>query len=508
VRNRIVGTCLALVLILPAWAADPPAPSAQPGPGDNVRAIEPSSPLAPFPPDRSIDDQARIGGKTVQYRATVGALPVFDAAGKRAADVVFSAYTVEDGTRRPVTFVFNGGPGAASGFLNIGALGPKRVQFGAKGDAPSDPIRLEDNPNSWLDLTDLVFIDPVGTGFSRSLVGQEETRRAFYGVQQDARYLAGVIYDWLKKNGRMVSDKYVAGESYGGFRTPRIVNELQVWRGVGVKGMALISPYLDGSLIAPTGNEHAGLSPMPWIIRLPSMAAANYEATGIALTPERMLEVEEYARTEFAADYLRGHSDPAALERLVKRVAAYSGLDPAVVRAVGGRLEQNFYLRERFRKQGLVGGRYDINVTYFDPDPWAPELRASDSVAATFTTVAGAMTDFITRIVGWNAPGQYAAFNPSVPQHWEGMTEQPESVSALRADLSLDPKMKVIIAHGYADMSCPYFGSKLILDQLPAMGPRDRVRLRLYPGGHMFYSRPESGAQFKADIVSLYGGAQ
>ena len=168
------------------------------------------------------------------YTATVGSLPVRDEHGKRIADVVYTAYVAEGpGAGRPVTFAFNGGPGAASCYLNLGAIGPKRVQFGANGDSPSDPAALRDNAGSWIDFTDLVFIDPVGTGFSRSLLNEDETKKRFYAVQPDIEYLSRIVYDWLLKNGRLQSPKYVVGESYGGFRGPRITHYLQTKLGVG-----------------------------------------------------------------------------------------------------------------------------------------------------------------------------------------------------------------------------------------------------------------------------------
>ena len=143
-----------------------------------------------------------MGGRTVNYDATVGSLPVLDEKGKTVADVMFIAYTVP-GAKRPVTFALNGGPGASSVYLNLGAIGPKRVQFGAEGDSPSDPAIRKDNPGSWLDFTDLVFIDPVGTGFSHSRVKEDEAKKRFYNPKADIEYLSRVIFDWLNKNERL-----------------------------------------------------------------------------------------------------------------------------------------------------------------------------------------------------------------------------------------------------------------------------------------------------------------
>ena len=164
---------------------------------------------------------------------------------------------------RPVTFALNGGPGASSVYLNLGAIGPKRVQFGAEGDSPSDPATAVDNPGTWLDFTDLVFIDPVGTGFSHSRVDEDEAKKRFYNPKADIEYLSRIIFDWLVKNERLTSRKYLVGESYGGFRGPRITYFLQTRLGVAMNGVVLVSPYLD-----PAAYTDRELSPLPWMLTL------------------------------------------------------------------------------------------------------------------------------------------------------------------------------------------------------------------------------------------------
>jgi carboxypeptidase C (cathepsin A) len=262
----------------PAFADDAPAK-------DDKAKIE----LPAMSPDKTIDQVVRIGNRVLRYKATVGHITLRDAKGKATGEVVYTAYIVPGApTARPVTFAFNGGPGAASVFLNMGAIGPKRVPFGARGDSPSDVPVLRDNPATWLDFTDLVFIDPVGTGFSRSLVDPDETKKLFYGSKQDIEYLSRVVYDWLTKNGRMTSRKYLVGESYGGYRVPRLAYYLQSQMGVGTSGLVMVSPYLDPAAI---GNE-TSLSPLPWAINLPSMAAGHYEREGRPLNPATMCDVE------------------------------------------------------------------------------------------------------------------------------------------------------------------------------------------------------------------------
>ena len=484
---------------VPALAADDAA-KADAAKGGDKDKVE----LPPFPADASVKQVIHVAGKTINYTATVGALPVRDEKGKKIAEVVFTAYTLDGprDPRRPITFAFNGGPGAASVYLNLGAIGPKRIQFGAQGNSASDPAELVDNPGTWMDFTDMVFIDPVGTGYSRSLVDEAETKKHFYQVKPDIEYLSRIVFDWLAKNGRMASPKYVVGESYGGYRAPAIAHYLQGQLGVGPSGVVMVSPYLDAR-----GGVAQDLSPLPWMINLPSMTAANYERQGKALSPEALAEVEAYTRGEFAVDLMKGRADPAAVARIVDHVTRYTGLDPALVKRMGGRVDTGTFLRELYRGEGKLASVYDSNVTTWDPFPWQNQQNAGDPILdAIIAPTTSAAVDFITRTVGWKVEGRYNALSYAVGAAWEpGYFNTIESVTDLRQALAADGKLKVLIVHGFDDLSCPFFASRLIVDQIPPMGDPGRIKLNLYPGGHMFYSRPDSQARFRKDVMALYG---
>ena len=457
----------------------------------------------PLPADKTVRQSAVIGGRTVAYDATIGKISVRDEKGKEIGQVVYTAYTMIGGGDRPVTFAFNGGPGASSVYLNMGAVGPKRVPFGVQGNAPSDAPIATDNPNSWLDFTDLVFIDPIGTGFSRSLVDEAATNKAFYANDPDIKYLSKVVFDWLVKAGRLRSPKYVMGESYGGYRAPRIAYELQSQIGVGVNGLIMVSPYLDPA----SGDGGTALSPLPWMIDLPSMAAANLERQG-RLTPAAMAEVEAYTRGDFATDLLRGRSDPQAVARLVQHVSQLTGLDPRLVQQLGGRVDTATYLREVHRADGTIGSVYDSNVTAFDPFPWSATRDSNDPILdALIAPTTSAMVDFATRVVGWKTDAQYHALSYAVNKAWDRGKPDDTPVQDLRKAIANDPHMAVLIVHGWDDLSCPFFASRLIVDQMPSFGAAERVKLRVYPGGHMFYSRQDSGAALKRDARAVYGAA-
>ncbi len=456
--------------------------------------------LPPLPDDKHVTQTIKVDGKTLKYTATVGSLPVRDEKGKKTGEVVFTAYTVP-GKDRPVTFALNGGPGASSVYLNLGAIGPKKVAFGGEGDTPSEPPILHDNPGTWLGFTDLVFIDPIGTGYSRALVDDKQAIKDFYSTDVDITYLSRIMYDWLVKNGRMDSRKYYAGESYGGFRGPRITAYMQTQLGVAMSGVILISPYLD-----PGAWSDDTVSPLPWMTTLPSIAAAHLEREG-KLSAAAMAPIIAYTRGEYATTLMKGRSDPAATEAMIKKVTELTGLDPVFVRRSGGRIETQAYLREVYRAEGKLGSRYDSNVTAWDPFPYAPHQETGDPIlTGIIAPTTTAMVHFVTQTVGWKAEGRYNALSYEVNRLWHQDDDARDgSVRQLRQAVANDAKLRVLIAHGWDDLSCPFMVSVLAVDQMPAMGDPTRVQVREYPGGHMFYSRAESQALLTADVKKLYG---
>jgi carboxypeptidase C (cathepsin A) len=455
--------------------------------------------LPPLPADAHIEQSTQLAGQNLRYVVTVGTLPLKDKEGHTSGEVVFTSYIVA-GKDRPVTFALNGGPGASSVYLNLGAIGPKRVAFGSEGDSPSDQASLQDNPGTWLDFTDLVFIDPIGTGFSRAVVPEAEAKKLFYSTKPDIEYLSRIIYTWLVKNERLHARKYLVGESYGGFRGPKITHYLQTELGVAMNGVVLVSPYLN-----PEIDVNRDMSPIPWMMTLPSITAANLERKD-QLTSAKMSEVIAYTRGEYATDLMKGRSDPEATPRVVKRVTELTGLEPEFVKRSGGRLETQAFLREVFREQGKLGSRYDPNVTSWDPFPWDPDQRSNDpvleSIIAPTTT---AMVDFVTRVVGWKTDARYNALSYEVNRLWDRNEELKKGASEdLRESVAADSKLRVLIVHGWDDLSCPFMGSILTVDQMPLMGDQSRVQVKEYPGGHMFYSRPGSQAMLRKDVMEMY----
>ncbi|WP_370691274.1 S10 family peptidase [Bradyrhizobium sp.] len=470
-----------------------------------------SNPLVPeqgrLPPDSTTRHTLALPGRTLDFTATAGSIPLFNDKREPQADIAFTAYQLNgaDARTRPVTFLFNGGPGASSAWLQFGAAGPWRLAINADAVTSSASPDLMPNAETWLDFTDLVFIDPVGTGYSRFVAGGEEVRKRFYSVDGDVNAIALVIRRWLEKSDRLLSPKFVAGESYGGIRGPKIVRNLQVDQGVGVKGLILVSPLFDY-------REFTGSSLLQYVWSLPSMAAVAREAKGGkeggegGVTRADLADVERYAAGEFLGDLIKGSADAEATTRLADRVAALTGIDQAVSRRLAGRLGVGEFRREFDRRNGKVTGRYDASVSGFDPYPDSSFHRfgdpSGDALAAPLTSAA---VDLTRRTLNWRPDGSYQLLNGAVQGAWDfgrGINP-PESLSQLRQILALDPKLKLLVAHGLFDLATPYFGSKILLDQLPAYASPERVKLTVYPGGHMFYSRDGARQAFRSEVEAL-----
>jgi carboxypeptidase C (cathepsin A) len=479
-------------------------PSGQKSEGTGGRGAAPSSPAAAeqhrLPPDSRTKQTLALPGRTLDFQATAGSIRLFDDKGEPQADIAYTAYQLDgtDSATRPVTFLFNGGPGAASAYLQLGNVGPWRLAINADTVSSSTAPDLQPNAETWLDFTDLVFIDPVGTGYSRFVATGEDVRKRFYSVDGDVNSIAATIRRWLEKSDRLLSPKFIVGESYGGIRGPKIVRNLQTQRGVGVKGLILISPVLDF-------REYSGSSLLQYVASLPTMAAVAREAKS-SVTRADMADVERYAQSDFLADLIKGEADAEATTRLADRVAALTGIDQAVSRRLAGRFGVAEFRREFDRRNGKVTGRYDASVRGFDPNPDSSAYHFDDpSGEPLIAPLTSAAVDLTTRKLNWRPDGAYELLNGAVEKAWDfsrGLNPT-ESISQLRQILALDPKLKLLVGHGLFDLATPYFGTKILLDQLPAYASPERVKLDVYPGGHMFYSRDAARQAFRGEVQAL-----
>ncbi|HUA55581.1 MAG TPA: hypothetical protein VMB81_25580 [Candidatus Sulfotelmatobacter sp.] len=523
-RIPVVVALLALLVSGPALrAADAPPKSAPPhhappehatseGATPEHEAGQRGEPKRIAPPaDVTTDHTLRFGSRQIAYRATAGTLPLHDEAkGDVTADLFYVAYamTGQDAATRPITFVFNGGPGAASAYLHLGTLGPRVLAFTDDHDSLSTTRRLVDNPETWLDFTDLVFVDPVGTGYSRGVGTEEEIAKRFWGVKQDVEAMAAFVRLYLTRADRLASPKYLAGESYGGFRAARLAEALQGHEGIAISGAFMVSPVLEFETIS--GSAY---SPLAWALRLPSYAATALEAAG-KLSPQALGDVEHFALGDYLTALASGPHDPAVAARIDEALATYTGLKRELIAQQHERIPLNVFIKEFRRADGRVLSRYDTAVS--DPDPFPASLgpRGGDAILqgtiAPFTT---AFVGYARDELGFKTDQPYHLLNGRVSNKWDwksgGLSGDfgegfPGSLDELREALALNPRLRVVIAHGMTDLVTPYFATHYLIDQLPALGPEPRVVLKLYAGGHMMYLRPAMRAQLHQDAAELY----
>ncbi len=481
--------------------ADGPAVAATASSSRDAKPEKPES--SNLPADSTTAFTLNIDGRSLAFHVTAGSLQLKDEAGAPQAVVAYVAYKLDgaDPEQRPVTFAINGGPGAASAWLHLGALGPWRLPM--NGLSPASSPALVDNAETWLDFTDLVFVDPPGTGYSRIVAPGDEARRRFWSVEGDVDGLAAAIRRWLVAERRLASPKFIVGESYGGFRGPRLAEALATDQGVGVSGLVLISPALDMAALAAGPDD-----PFPLLTRLPSYAAAVRSRAG-PVSRADLAEVERYATGDYLADWLRGPGDAAAVERMSQRVAELTGIDLQTVRRLGGRIDEETFLREFERPQGKVVAFYDATVDAYDPFPAAGRSRFHDPVLPGFEPAfTSAIVDLYERRLGWKVDDRYELINDAVEREWRwgAKLAAPESLSALRRMLALDPKFRVLIVHGLTDVQTPYFATALELAQVPDFGPPGRLTLKVYPGGHMVYANDDSRRALRDDARRLIEG--
>jgi carboxypeptidase C (cathepsin A) len=491
-----------------------PAPGQPAPPAAQSNRDSPEEPAnrragAPLPPEARSEHAVQIGGAEVRFSATVGALRVGNPAGRELGDMGFIAYvraglSADEARRRPVVFAFNGGPGSASTWLHLGALGPWRLPLKPEQITPSATAELLPNEETWLTFADVVFIDPVGTGYSRIAEaqgaenGSESARRFFYSVNGDAESVADFIQTWLRKYERLSSPKVIVGESYGGIRAPKVVHLLDTRFGVGIGTMILISPVLDF-------EGRSGTSTMQYAALLPSLAASHLERQGKTPSRDVLGDAERYARSDYLVDLLRGPRDAEAVARVSSRVATLTGLKEDTVRKLAGRVGGNAYIREVYRERELIASSYDSSVTGLDPNPYALVSRYDDPFSTgLLAPMTSAMIELYGKL-GYRTDRRYLMLGADANRSWQwgNSTTPAESVSDLRAALALDTKLHVLVAHGFTDLVTPYGASAMILDQLPAYGNASRVALKVYPGGHMFYARDPSRIAFRRDAQEV-----
>ena len=500
-RNCFAILCLALI---PAWAGVAPvalaqdAPVAASGRDPHFNAAANSAPNAArerLPPPSVTEQSIDLGARVLKFKASIGVFPIKDSSsGELLAEVVTTAFELAPGGEkaescRPVVFAFNGGPGAGSGWLDFGALGPWRLPLAGAARAPSASPAVSDNRETWLDFADLVFIDPPGTGFSRLAEG-EGARRKLWSVEGDVELLANVVRRWLQQNKKLDCPKFLVGESYGGFRAPKVARALQESENIGVDGLVLLSPALDFSWLEGRNN------PLIDAARLPSLAASHSEAK----SRSELAGAESYASGEYLTDLLRGPRDAAAQERIAGKVAALTGLSPELVRRLQGRIGANDWVFEVDPSGRSIASLYDGEVKAPNPAPGRRPQDWSDPVLDGLRAPLGAAaTDRAIGKLKWPVEARYEILNDRVSEcwNWGSQRRNLEALTDLRRAQALDPRLKILVAQGLYDLVTPYYANRLLLDLAPPVGAPDRIGFLALPGGHMFYAVDSSRAALR-----------
>ena len=451
---------------------------------------------------------------------------------KPAAEIFSVSYVATgDDEARPVTFVFNGGPGASSAYLHMGAVGPKRVEFPPDGSLPEMPPRLVENEASWLAFSDLVFVDPVGTGFSR-IIEKDEKKGAdeksakpedapdpkeYFGYKRDLESLCEFMGRWLSDHGRWGSPVFIAGESYGGYRVGRLVRTLQENAGIGLNGAILISPALEITTLNPTDYDVLG-----WIDTLPTMALSAVHhgrsrafAAGTALE-QVLAEAEEFATGDYASFLTRGASMPAdERDRILVRSADLVGLPLELVVRAEGRITIRTFSRELLRDERKVLGLYDTTITVTDPFPDRESFTGPDpTLSGSTPAYTMAVNRLLRSEIGVETDREYAVLSYEVNTAWKIDTEQhafapaPGATDDFRYGMSLNPHLKAFVTHGRYDLVTPYFSSDR-LRNLMRLDPQmaGRLTVRHFGGGHMFYAWESSRREFTEAIAAFVADA-
>jgi carboxypeptidase C (cathepsin A) len=484
------------------------------------------------PPGAETTGTWTAGGVSIDYAVSAKWI-VLRKKEKPAAEIFCVSYVARADADRPVTFVFNGGPGASSAFLHMGAVGPQRVAFPADGALPQMPPRLVTNGESWLAFTDLVFIDPVGTGFSRVIDDDggeansakkpdkggdgEGKDKEYFGYKRDLESLCEAMGRWLSSNRRWGSPIFIAGESYGGYRVGRLVRMLQETAGIGLSGAVLISPALEISSLAPTDYDVLG-----WVDLLPTMAITAVHhgrsrafASGTAHDVV-LSEAESFASGDYAVLLTRGASMPGEeRERILARLADLIGLPADLVARAEGRITMGTFARELLRDERKVLGLYDTTITATDPFPDREEFGGPDP------TLAGVDPVYMTAInrqlrstIGVNTDREYLLLSEEVNAAWRN--DAPEhffsppvgATDDFRYGMALNPYLKAFITHGRYDLVTPYYSSDRLRNLMrldPSMA--SRLTVRHFGGGHMFYAWEESRRDFTAAIAAFVADA-
>lgn len=512
----------ALVLAFaPLWsnstfAADPPA-------ADKAKDEDKKK----EPPKPSITEHAvTIGGTVVKYRVTAGVQPQLDDKLKVKANVFNIVYErLADGDekdkegkpltlaakepgRRPITFAFNGGPGSSSVWLHLGALGPRKVAMGTEGERLA-ATSLADNPESWLDFTDLVFVDPVSTGFSRPQEGEDPNQ--FHGLDEDVRSVSDFIRLHLTRSQRWLSPKFLCGESYGTTRAAGLARDLSDRLGITLDGVVLVSPVLNFQTLSfEPGNDTAY-----WLFMPTYTATAFYHkklAPPLDADLERTIEqATAWAQSEYVVALSQGDALPAARrDEVAAKLASLTGLSVEFVKRSNLRVSIGAFTKELLRDRGKTVGRFDSRYTGIDRSREGTSPDYDPSYTAVQGPFTASLNAYLRGELGYESDLNYEILTGNVhPWNYPARNRYVNVSESLRSAMTKNPTMRVLVVSGYYDLATPFFAATytnthMSLDE----SLRGNITQTFHRSGHMVYLRDADMVKLKRDAAAFYGGAQ
>jgi len=504
----------------PAAQQPTPTPQAMPSPAGSPSAQSPqtrrpqdqAAPPAEDPPVVT-RHEIRAGGRALHYTVTTGMMPIKNREGETEARIFFMAYTLDDAGnrgRRPLTFSFNGGPGSASVWLHLGAIGPKRVRMNADGTMPAPPFELVDNEQTWLNQSDLVFIDPVGTGYSRAV--RPDLAAKFFGLNGDIESVGEFIRMYLTRYERWTSPLFLAGESYGTTRASALSGYL-VDRGIAFNGIMLISTIMNFE----TTNFAAG-NDLPYELFLPSYAATAWYHKKLPAdlqsksVQDVAAEAERFASGDYALALEKGDR-LSAQERqdVVAKLSRYTGLDGRFIDNANLRVSLNLFRKELLRSERRSIGRLDARFKGFDASfsTDSPDFDASE--AAIRPPYTSTFNNYVRTELGYKSDLEYYILGGGItsPWNWGTNNNYVDTSVALRNALAKNPYLKIFVAMGYYDMATPYYAAEYTLHHI-SLDPMllRNISTGYYEAGHMMYIDEKQLARLRADVGKFINESQ
>jgi carboxypeptidase C (cathepsin A) len=483
--------------------AQQPAPITRAEPGSGGQAREETA----GPAEEKVSQTQhtiRLDGRDIKYTATASTLPVRSDDGKVAARMFFVAYTKdgEDVKTRPISFLYNGGPGAATVWLHMGSFAPRHVQMGDEGFQPAPPYHLVDNEYSLIDATDLVFVDAISTGYSRTVPGVNSAQ--FHGQQGDLRAFGDFINEYLKTYSRWPSPKFLIGESYGTIRSAGLSQELQTRHGIELNGIALISSLLTYQTIAPSAQNDVAL-----VSYLPTYTATAWYHKKLPadLSGDLKKAVDEaraFATSEYATTLLKGNSlGDTERKAVAQKMARLTGLSADYIVRANLRIEPARFRKELLRDTRLNVGRLDSRFTATDVDAAGDTGEFDPANTALQGAYTALFSDYVKNDLKWETDLHYDTSGNVRPWTYD-QNRYMDMTEPLRQTMAKNPFLKIFVACGYYDMATPLLGAEINFWHL-GYDPTftGRVSFGYYEAGHMIYIRPSAHKALKADLAKF-----